>query len=110
MPDHDSTTDSSPSVVGKGAWKAFDAAAMLAAGIVAPRAITLLWRAVTGKTPPSSTRSTEISFGEALAWAALAGALTQVIRTAIGRGAASYWLKSTGDAPPASSKFADPLK
>ena len=57
-------------------------------------------RAVTGRQPPRNTRSPELSTKEAVAWAAIGGATVQIVRTVARRGAASYWLKSTGGLPP----------
>lgn len=94
---------------GKGAWLALDTGSMIVAGFIAPRLIRLLWQTSTGRTPPTSTRSPEISVWEAIAWAAVAGALTQVIRTGIARAASDYWVRSTGQVPP-SLRTVDPLK
>lgn len=85
---------------GRGAWKALDTSSALAAAALAPRVASLGWRVVTGRKPPSSTRNPDLSTGEAVAWAAIGGATVQVVRTLIRRGAANYWVKSTGNLPP----------
>ncbi|NLO72445.1 MAG: DUF4235 domain-containing protein, partial [Porphyromonadaceae bacterium] len=64
----------------------------------------IVWRAVTGKSAPRNARSAEITMTEAIMWAAIAGALAQVLRTVASRTAANYWERSTGHAPPPAKK------
>lgn len=90
-------------------WRAVDAGTAMAAAFVAPRATQALWRVVTGRSAPRNIQSSEVNVAEALLWAAVAGALTQLIRTAAARAAASYWERSTGETPPKMSKV-DPLR
>lgn len=85
---------------GRGAWRALDTGSGLLAATLAPYVSNLAWRAVTGRQPPRNTRSPELSTKEAVAWAAIGGATVQIVRTVARRGAASYWLKSTGGLPP----------
>lgn len=93
---------------GRGAWKALDTASGLAAAMLAPRVSNLAWRAVTGRKPPSNTRHPELSTKEAVAWAAIGGATVQIVRTLVRRGAASYWVKSTGGLPPGMKAMTKP--
>ena len=92
---------------GRGAWKAMDAASGLAAAALAPRVSNLAWRAVTGRKPPRQSRHPELSTKEAVAWAAIGGATVQVVRTMLRRGAANYWVKSTGGLPPGMRHLSD---
>ncbi len=92
---------------GRGAWKALDAGSGLLAAALAPRVSNVAWRAVTGRKPPSQTRNPELSAKEAVAWAAIGGATVQVVRTVVRRGAASYWVKSTGGLPPGMRSLKD---
>lgn len=91
----------------RGAWKALDAGSGLLAAALAPRVSTLAWRAVTGRKPPTNTRNPELSTKEAVAWAAIGGASVQVVRTLVRRGAANYWVKSTGGLPPGMKSLKD---
>lgn len=85
---------------GKGTWKLMDKGATIAAGLVAQRATMLTWRAVTGKKPPTTGRHPEVSTREAVAWAVIGGAMVELVKVATRRGAATYWVKSTGQLPP----------
>lgn len=85
---------------GKGTWKLMDRGATIAAGLVAQRATVLAWRAVTGKKPPTAGRHPEVSTREAVAWAMVGGAMVELVKVATRRGAATYWVKSTGQLPP----------
>jgi len=86
--------------LGKGTWKLLDAGSTLAAAAVAPRVSNTVWRAVTGKRPPTSSQHPEVSVAEAIAWAAIGGAVIQIVRTVLRRSVATYWVRSTGDLPP----------
>ncbi|OUZ08399.1 hypothetical protein BHE97_14170 [Aeromicrobium sp. PE09-221] len=77
-----------------------DAGATMVGAVLAPRVSNAAWRAVTGRKPPSSSRHPELSTAEAIAWAAIGGAVIQIVRTVVRRGVATYWVKSTGDLPP----------
>lgn len=92
---------------GRGAWKVLDAGSGLLAAALAPRVSNVAWRAVTGRKPPSQTRNPELSAKEAVAWAAIGGATVQVVRTVVRRGAATYWVKSTGGLPPGMRSLKD---
>ncbi|MBA4608803.1 MULTISPECIES: DUF4235 domain-containing protein [Aeromicrobium] len=85
---------------GRGAWRALDAGSALLAASLAPYISNLAWRAVTGRKPPRNTRHPDLSTTEAIAWAAIGGATVQVVRTVARRGAATYWVRSTGGLPP----------
>ncbi len=92
---------------GRGAWKALDAGSGILAATLAPRISTLAWRAATGRKPPKNTRNPELSTKEAVAWAAIGGATVQIVRTLVRRGAANYWVKSTGGLPPGMKSLKD---
>ncbi len=54
--------------------KALDAMAGAAAGYLARKLIVFAWRQVTGQEPPEKDPDHEVSVGQAVAWAMLAGA------------------------------------
>lgn len=85
---------------GKGVWKMMDKGSTVVAAIVAHRLSTLTWRAATGKKPPTSTRNPELSTTEAVSWAVFAGVVVELSKVLLRRGAANYWVKSTGNLPP----------
>ncbi|NRQ50882.1 DUF4235 domain-containing protein [Aeromicrobium stalagmiti] len=85
---------------GKGTWKLMDRGSSIVAGLLAQRASSLAWRAVTGKRPPTSGRHPEVSTREAVAWAMVGGGLIELVKVGVRRGTATYWVKSTGQLPP----------
>ncbi|AXT84817.1 hypothetical protein C6I20_06165 [Aeromicrobium sp. A1-2] len=85
---------------GKGAWRLMDKGSAIVAGLLAQRASVIAWRAVTGKKPPTSGRHPEVTTGEAVAWAVVGGAIIELVKVAVRRGTATYWVRSTGNLPP----------
>nr|WP_254451044.1 DUF4235 domain-containing protein [Aeromicrobium stalagmiti] len=77
-----------------------DRGSSIVAGLLAQRASSLAWRAVTGKRPPTSGRHPEVSTREAVAWAMVGGGLIELVKVGVRRGTATYWVKSTGQLPP----------
>ncbi len=66
---------------------------VFAAG-AANKVSAVAWKAFTGKTPPRSATDPDINLAEALTWAIVAGALSELTRVAINRGVYQYWVKS----------------
>ena len=60
-----------------------------------------VWTAVARREAPGNPAHQDVSWGEALAWALVTGALVGVIRLLAQRLAASAWAKATGDYPEA---------
>ncbi|KQO38965.1 hypothetical protein ASF05_03580 [Aeromicrobium sp. Leaf245] len=89
-----------PSRSSRSTWKLLDRGSTVAAGLLARQVSTLAWRAATGKKPPTAGRHPEVETREAVAWAVIGGALVEVVRLLVRRGAAGYWVRSTGDLPP----------
>ncbi len=85
---------------GKGAWRLMDRGATMAAGALAGRASALTWKVATGKKPPVNGRHPEVSTKDAVAWAIIGGATIELVKVAVRRGTANYWVKSTGQLPP----------
>lgn len=85
---------------GRRTWKMMDRAAGVAAGMVAQRATSTLWRAATGKKPPVKSEHPELSKFEAISWAVFVGAGVELSKVLIHRATADYWVKSTGGLPP----------
>lgn len=93
---------------GKGAWKVMDRSTSIVAGLVATRASTIAWRAVTGKKPPTSGRHPDVGTREAVAWAVVGGALVELVKVGVRRSAATYWVRSTGRLPPGMKPLSTP--
>ncbi len=82
-------------------WKVLSAISAIAAAQAADKTLTVLWRGATGEKPPTVPEDPETSWVEAIAWAALSGAVIGVARMLATREAAQYYVKSTGGLPKA---------
>ncbi len=84
----------------KTAWKLMDRSTTLAATVAAPVLAGGAWRLVTGRKPPTAGDNPEVELREAIGWAVVGGALVQVVKVAVRRQTAQYWVRSTGQLPP----------
>jgi hypothetical protein len=82
-------------------WKVLSTMSAVAAAQAANKTLTVIWRGATGDKPPTVPEDPETSWGEALAWAALSGAVMGVAKMLTTRQAAQYYVKSTGSMPKA---------
>lgn len=85
---------------GSKVWSAFSLVSVLGAAVVAKKALNTGWKAATGKTPPANPADPDVDVKEAVAWAAVSGALIGLARMFAARRAAGYYAKSTGHLPP----------
>lgn len=92
----------------KATWKLMDRGSAIAAGLVAHRASETAWRVVTGRKAPSSGRHPDVDTREAVVWAVVGGAIVELVRVGVRRGAATYWVKSTGQLPPGMKPLSGP--
>ncbi len=89
-----------PTAGQKSAWKMLDRGSSLASGLLAKRVATFAYRGFTGRKPPINGQHPDVRTGEAIAWAVVGGALVEVVKIGVRRGATTYWTKSTGELPP----------
>jgi hypothetical protein len=89
-----------PTAGEKTAWKVIDRGSTLASGLLAKRVASVAWRGFTGRNPPTNGRHPDVSTAEAVLWAMVGGALVEVVRMGVRRGASTYWTRSTGELPP----------
>lgn len=82
------------------AWKILALAAAAGAAWAGRQATTIVWTRISGNDEPSNPASRETSWGEALGWAVLAGAIATTARVLAERGAAQAWEAATGETPP----------
>jgi hypothetical protein len=61
-------------------WRLLAGAAAFGAGFVARKAITIGWKQVTGKEPPTNPESPEVELAEAIGWAVVTGVGMEVAR------------------------------
>jgi hypothetical protein len=80
-------------------WKGVATLAAVGAAIAARNATSAVWRKRTGHDPPTNPADPDTSWGEAVAWTLVTGALVGVARLVARRGAASLWAKVEGELP-----------
>ncbi len=100
QPELDEAPPSKSKAPGKGAWRLMDRGSSMAAGALAGRVSALAWKAATGKKPPVNGRHPDVSTKDAVAWAVIGGATIELVKVAVRRGTATYWVRSTGNLPP----------
>ena len=88
-------------------WTLLSAVAVLGAAAVSKKALQGSWKAATGKNPPANPADPDVDMKEAVAWAAVSGALIGLARMFAARRAAGYYTKSTGHLPPGLKKGDD---
>lgn len=85
---------------GKVGYKLMATFASLFGAYAARKALQLVWKTATGKQPPANPEHPEVTWGEAVGWAVVSGAVIGVARMAAQRKVAASWHKSTGQLPP----------
>lgn len=80
-------------------WKITSAVAGIAAGFVARQVVKRSWQAVTGEDAPDSAEDPRLTWGQAIAFAAVSGVVMEVVRTVASRGAGHYYANKTGLGP-----------
>ena len=65
---------------GDGLSRAIGTFAALAAAMVTRKLVTVGWKKITGKEPPSDPHDPQVHFGEALGWAILLGVTMETAR------------------------------
>src|SRR5690625_7157419 len=76
-------------------WKITSAVAGIAAGFVARQVIKRGWEKITGEEAPDSPDDPRLTWGQAIALAAVSAVVMEVIRTSASRGAAQYYANKT---------------
>jgi Protein of unknown function (DUF4235) len=72
---------------GDGLSRALGATAAFAAGYGTRKLVTLAWKRITGKEPPSDPNDPQVSIGQALTWALVLGVSMETARLLAGRAA-----------------------
>lgn len=85
---------------GKRAWKLMDRGATIGAGLLARKVSSVTWQTATRRKPPSDTKNPDTDIREVVLWAVVGGAIVELTKALVHRGAATYWVKSTGELPP----------
>lgn len=80
-------------------YKVLASLSAVVGAFVARKAISALWKLVTGKTPPDKPESLDVGLAEAIAWAVASGATVGVARVLAQRRVAMTWQKANGELP-----------
>ncbi len=81
-------------------WTVFSLVTAVGAAAFARKAIYASWKVATGKKPPENPADPDVQIGEAIAFAAISGALVGMARMLAQRRAAGYYARSAGHLPP----------
>jgi hypothetical protein len=82
-------------------WNGVASASAIGATLATKPLVERIWKLITRREAPGNPVHQDVTWGEALAWALLTGALVGVIRLLAQRAAVSAWNKATGDYPKA---------
>jgi hypothetical protein len=78
------------------AWTLISSGVAVGASLVARKAVTAGWEKAAGKEPPVMDEDVDVSWVEAIAWAAAIGAAVGIARVVARRSAAVVFEKATG--------------
>lgn len=81
-------------------WKIAGAGVGLAAAVVTRSAIRAIWRGAKDEEPPDNPASPAVSWGDAIAWAALSGLAVGVAELVARKSTAVGWQRTRGHLPP----------
>lgn len=80
-------------------WKLIGAGAALAAAAATRAVARSVWRGAKAADPPAAPASPSVSWGDAIAWAALTGVAVGVAKLVAKRVTAAGWQQATGHLP-----------
>jgi hypothetical protein len=86
-------------------WNAIVSLSSMAAAYTARKIMERTWTAAAGKEPPKNPSNWTVSWGEAISYMAVAGALSGIVRVFAIRGATLGWKKASGSFPPEARKL-----
>jgi hypothetical protein len=80
-------------------YKLLSLLAAVAAAFAARHAISFAWRSATGAQPPANPEHPDVTWGEAVTWSVVSGAVVGIARLVAQRKVAASWHKATGGLP-----------
>jgi hypothetical protein len=100
-----------PNVVGKVGFKVVNLAISIPVGIAVRKGVQKLWLSARPDDPPRKPTDPEVSWGDALGWAALSAAGVAVAELVSLKGAAEVYRFLSGSNPPVKQpKYVEPAK
>lgn len=91
-------------IVGKIGWKITTIAVGIPVGIAAKKGVERAWTAARPDDPPRKPKDPDVTWGDALGWAALSALGVAVAELATLKGASSVWRRLAGSEPPVKHK------
>jgi len=85
---------------GSTAYKLLTVIAAAGGAFAARKFLRVVWKAASGKEPPTNPEHPEVTWPEAVSWAVLSGAVVGVARLFAQKKIAITWHRSTGELPP----------
>ncbi|HEY3630954.1 MAG TPA: DUF4235 domain-containing protein [Jatrophihabitantaceae bacterium] len=87
-------------IVGNLGWKITTIAVGIPVGIAAKKGVDRAWAAARPDKPSRSAKDPNVSWGDALGWAALSAVGVAVAELVTMKGASTVWRRLVGDEPP----------
>ncbi len=81
-------------------WKVYSRGATVLSGVLTLQLTRRLWQLATRKKAPASPEHPDVDVREAIMWAVLSGVTAELVKVAVSRKTAQYWVRSTGHLPP----------
>lgn len=81
-------------------WKVYSKGATVLSGVLTLQLTRAVWQFATRRKPPNSPDHPDIDAREAILWAVMSGVTAELVKIAVSRRTARYWVRSTGQLPP----------
>ncbi|CAN5851565.1 hypothetical protein BH20ACT6_BH20ACT6_10030 [soil metagenome] len=81
-------------------WKVYSKGATVLAGVLTLQLTRSVWQLATRKKAPNAPEHPDLDIREAIMWAVLSGVTAELVKVAVSRKTAQYWVRSTGNLPP----------
>ncbi len=88
-------------------WKVYSKGATVLSGVLTLRLAQTTWQLATRRKPPIAPEHPDTAVREAIAWAVLSGVTAELVKIAVSRRTAQYWVRSTGNLPPGMDPLED---
>ena len=90
---------------GKTGYKLMAMHASLLGALVARKLLTAVWKAASGKEPPTNPKHPTVTWPEAISWAVASGAVVGAARLVAQKKVADSWHKAGADTPSGRTAF-----
>lgn len=88
-------------------WKLYSKGTTVLSGVLTLRLTQTAWKVATRRKPPNQPEHPDTAMREAITWAVLSGVTAELVKVAVSRRTAQYWVRSTGHLPPGMDPLED---